>query len=535
MTKKTARDPILYVDCTSTFRGGLNTGVQRVVRALISQKAVFEEVLQLEFVPICYQFNGFYRLDDAEQITLTTEAAFTAVDFCLGDVYLCPDAFWTMGMCDWFKFMKDRGVSVAVVIYDLIPLVRPDFVAVEDSKSFEWALREAAVKSDMLFCISHATKCDLEDFFNREGLAFSSELCQVIPLAPALSTDFQTIDINDERLPQDPFFLMVGTVEPRRGYVEAIEEFLLYRESGGAGSLLIVGKAGSDSQKILQLIQMAGPSIVWMDDVDDVQLLKAYKRALAVVCASRIEGYGMSVSEGLAHNGLVFANRLPVFGEFAGSLPYYFDIDRTGDLSRLLTVTPDLKRPSVIASLGSWQKTALEIAKSLTSISRSHGSHQAIEITRNSAEAVRWTHWLLKGSSCNQEDFKLWLAYKTVSEMFEAFRFEQRQLDAPLTADAVRWAQALLNLRVDVTNKEVEDWRSICKNVEQLRAHLMHEQRQLDAPLTADAVRWLQMAINGRLGVGDDEVEYWQQRCGKVAILRETLLNDRFGAHSPLD
>ena len=61
------------------------------------------------------------------------------------------------------------------------------------------------------------------------------------------------------------------------------------------------------------------------------------------------------------------------------------------------------------------------------------------------------------------------------------------------------------------------------------------EQRQLDAPLTADAVRWLQMAINGRLGVGDEEVDYWQRRCDKVAVLRETLLQDRFGACSSSD
>lgn len=479
MSKQSGRDPVLYVDCTSTIRGGLRTGVQRVVRALLLQKAIFEEVLQLELVPICYQFNGFYRLDDAERITLTTQADFLPVEFRLGDVYLCPDAFWTMGMSDWFRFMKDQGVSVAVLIYDLIPLVRPDFVEAEDRVAFEHSLREAVARSDMLFCISDATRRDLEGFFAREGVHISSECCQVIPLAPALSPDVEVVAISDERLPEAPFFLMVGTVEPRRGYNEAIAEFLRYRDVGGTASLLIFGKVGGDSAGILRAIEMAGPSVVWIDDADDAELSVAYKRALAVVCASRIEGYGMAVSEGLAYNGLVLANRLPVFGEFAGAWPHYFELDRAGDLARLLMLASDLKRPVAIDGLGSWQKTAFEVAKGLTAISRCHGRHQAIEITRNSAEAVRWSHWLLLGASCHPEDFDLWLAHETVPTMFEALRYEQRKPEAPLTVDAVRW---------------------------------------------------LQLAINGRLGIGDEEIAYWQQRCGTIAVLRETLLREQLNA-----
>jgi len=476
MNQQASRDPVLYVDCTSTFRGGLNTGVQRVVRALLSQKAVFEEVLQFEFVPICYQFNGFYSLDDAASITLETQDEYTPVDFRFKDIYFCPDAFWTMGMSAWFMFLKERGVSVAVIIYDLIPLVRPDFVDTAERINFESALLEVVNRSDILFCISDATRRDLDNFLIQEGLTTVSERCQVVPLAPALSQPAECVAICDGRLPETPFFLMVGTVEPRRGYTEAIAEFLQYRGAGGKASLLIVGKAGPASEDILRVVKDAKSSVVWLNDLNDGELLNAYKRALAVICASRIEGYGMSVSEGLSYNGLVLANRLPVFGEFAGALPHYFDIDRSGDLARLLLSVSDLKRSRASARLGSWQNTAFELATGLTEISHCHGRHKAIEITKNSREAVRWAHWILLGRACNSEDLESWLAYETVPAMLDAMRFEQRLPESPLTAESVRW---------------------------------------------------LQLAINGRLGVGDDEVVFWQHRCGSIGVLRETLMHDQ--------
>jgi maltooligosyltrehalose synthase len=88
----------------------------------------------------------------------------------------------------------------------------------------------------------------------------------------------------------------------------------------------------------------------------------------------------------------------------------------------------------------------------------------------------------------------------------------------------------LLNQRVEVTEEEVENWLAICKNAEELRAHLLHEQRQLKAPLTADAVRWLQLAINGRWEIGEQEIEYWRGRCSTVADLREILMREQSGA-----
>jgi hypothetical protein len=58
-----ASDPVVYFDVTSTMRTGLNTGVQRVVRALLAELDTLSRAMGMPCVPIMYHFDGFYRLD----------------------------------------------------------------------------------------------------------------------------------------------------------------------------------------------------------------------------------------------------------------------------------------------------------------------------------------------------------------------------------------------------------------------------------------------------------------------------------------
>ncbi|AVF37023.1 glycosyltransferase family 4 protein [Rahnella sikkimica] len=497
------RDPRLYIDCTSTFRSGLNTGVQRVVRALIKEVKTFSEITQLDCIPICYQFNGFYTLEDAQNITLDTLADFKAVDFNFKDVYLCPDAFWSYGMTSWFDYFRDQGVRIATVVYDLIPIVNPEFCDAAAIKEFESALLVTVKKSDILFTISKSTRRDLIEYCSSIGEDLDKERCLVIPLAPALQADKENID--SKRLPDEPFFLMVGTVEPRRGYIEAISEYQAYLAAGGNSSLLIIGKEGGSSEEVIRSISQTSNKVKWLTNASDAELMSAYQKALAVICPSKSEGYGMSVSEGLAYNGLVLANRLPVFGEFAGSSPYYFDIGRKGDLARLLGESTDLTHDTQASDMGTWSNTAKTIASEIVKISPSHGRHKAIELRKNSEEAIRWAYWLLFDRQCSAEEVENWLKFEKVQDMYDALQYESRTLGSPLGKDSIRWLQLVINERDAVDNDEVEYWLSQYKSVEELRNTLMLEHYKLDAPVSKLFMRWALTAYFGETNPPPEE------------------------------
>lgn len=315
----------------------------------------------------------------------------------------------------------------------------------------------------------------------------------MIPLAPALQSGKQALDTT--RIPKEPFFLMVGTVEPRRGYVEAVTEYQAYLLGGGEASLLIIGKEGGAANAVSECIRHAGEKVKWLSDASDAELMAAYHQALAVVCPSHSEGYGMSVSEGIAYNGLVLANRLPVFGEFAGAWPYYFDIDRQGDLARLLEDTPNLTRLAKAPSMGGWRDTARAIALNLVHISQAHGRHQAVELLRNSEEAVRWAYWLLFGRVCSPAEVAGWLKFETVQAMFDGLQYESRSPNALLSNNSVRWLQQAINGRQAIGDEEVAYWCKQCDSVGDMRCKLLSEHCRLDAPASELFIRWGLSAI----------------------------------------
>lgn len=368
MADELLRAPVLYIDCTSTIRSGLNTGIQRVVRALINQAAVFSQNLAIDCIPIGYQFNAFYRVEDAKKVALDTQADFIPVKVQHKDIYFCPDAFWTMDMHAWYPFFRGRGLSIATLIYDIIPITHPWFFTPEDARTFEIGLLDVVRGSDLLPCISRETQRALIAFCHAKGISLSESKCPVIPLAPAMTALPVPDQQKYKRLPKGEFFLMVGTIEPRRGYLDTLREYSKYRDAGGTAELLIVGKRGTQFSEIIWQIDRLRPTVTWLEDADDRELAGAYQRAIAVICSSRAEGYGMSVAEGLAYNGRVLANRLPVFQEFAGAHPYYFDIELEGELARLMAKAKTLAHAKHRLNLGSWADTARAIATQLARI-----------------------------------------------------------------------------------------------------------------------------------------------------------------------
>jgi glycosyltransferase involved in cell wall biosynthesis len=100
-----------------------------------------------------------------------------------------------------------------------------------------------------------------------------------------------------------PYFLFVGTVEPRKNLIRTLQAFKL---SGLARThdLWLVGRQGWG-----ELPESAEVKGVFNDD----QLVEAYQNATATVLFSLDEGFGLPVIESLACETPVVVSRIPVF------------------------------------------------------------------------------------------------------------------------------------------------------------------------------------------------------------------------------
>lgn len=117
---------------------------------------------------------------------------------------------------------------------------------------------------------------------------------------------------------EEPYFLFVGTIQPRKNIVRLIESYELISKGDGGKRLplVLVGKKGWLYEEIFQRIEKspARESIVYISYVDDDYLPLLYRNATCLILPSLYEGFGLPVVEAMACG-------TPVVVSMTGSLP----------------------------------------------------------------------------------------------------------------------------------------------------------------------------------------------------------------------
>ncbi len=100
-----------------------------------------------------------------------------------------------------------------------------------------------------------------------------------------------------------PYFLAVGTLEPRKNLVRLIHGFSLLKHDRGDGcpDLVIAGKPGWMYQPIYQAPRVYGVvnAVEFLNYVDEERLLQLYSHAKALCYPSLYEGFGLPMFEAM--------------------------------------------------------------------------------------------------------------------------------------------------------------------------------------------------------------------------------------------
>lgn len=133
-------------------------------------------------------------------------------------------------------------------------------------------------------------------------------------------------------LPDRPYLLAVGTVQPRKNYERLFEAFAKLVAEGFDGNLAIVGGRGWLEAPIYTRVKQLGLQgrIYWLGFVSDHLLPRVYKSALGLVYISLYEGYGLPILEAMAAGIPVVTSDCSSMPEAAGGAailvdPYHID------------------------------------------------------------------------------------------------------------------------------------------------------------------------------------------------------------------
>ena len=120
---------------------------------------------------------------------------------------------------------------------------------------------------------------------------------------------------------------MIGTIEPRKGHLQALAAFEGLWADGVDANLAVVGRMGWKMEAFVKRLREhsgLGQRLFLLEGISDEYLEKIYAASTCLIAASEGEGFGLPLIEAAQHKLPIIARDLPVFREVAGENVYYF-------------------------------------------------------------------------------------------------------------------------------------------------------------------------------------------------------------------
>lgn len=227
------------------------------------------------------------------------------------------------------------GFKVIQVVYDLIPIIMPEYCVPGMDVLFPKFIVDTFWTADAIFAISESTKKDLINFSSR------LKYCSTIPVYTLkLGCDVPSSSFIPEiqfGLRKDEFVLYVSTIEPRKNHRLLFDIWRSFEggEHDCLPKLVFVGSKGWNTENLIvnieNCVKLFPEKILLLDNVSDSSLEWLYNNAMFSVYPSLYEGWGLPIAESLARGTPCIASNSSSMPEAAGSFCDLLDpFDYTG-------------------------------------------------------------------------------------------------------------------------------------------------------------------------------------------------------------
>lgn len=325
----------LLIDVTNTAKKDAGTGIQRVVKEVARachSGATFDIPA---FAVRCE--NG--RLYTANAFTASLGGVATGPDVEIhaeaGDRFLTLSDSWNAfdDLAPVLATIRETGGEIITCIFDLIPELHPYACHEITPPRYRAWLRSALLESDAFLAISRTVAEELAAYVrenelpHRAGLKIGWFQCGADLAAAPTATPRPKIAAAVEG--DAPCFLIVGTIEPRKGHRVALRAFDRLWSQGADVRLVIVGRRGWFEEALVDEMTTHpefGRRLFWFNDADDGELSYLYDHVRALILPSYAEGFGLPIVEAAQRGRAVICSDIPVFREVGRDGALYFRV-----------------------------------------------------------------------------------------------------------------------------------------------------------------------------------------------------------------
>jgi glycosyltransferase involved in cell wall biosynthesis len=267
---------------------------------------------------------------------------------------------------------RSRGLRLLASVYDIIPVRHPEWFPREASDvGFAAWLDCMLAVADVLVVNSAATAADLRAYVDEHPPDRPDPLrVATVPLG----WDLGSAPAQPHSRPRDTdHFLMVGTVEPRKGHDQVLDALERMWAAGSPARLTVVGRHGWMVDRLAQRMSRLGRSesrFRWLESAGDAELDELYGCCTAVVMASRAEGFGLPVVEAGLRGCPVVLRDIPVLREVGGDVATYVRPDGSDFVDVLTDVLDQAARGPLpvrpVEHVRTWREVAQDLVDLLT-------------------------------------------------------------------------------------------------------------------------------------------------------------------------
>jgi glycosyltransferase involved in cell wall biosynthesis len=200
-----------------------------------------------------------------------------------------------------FRWLQEAGLGAAFFVHDAIPIEYPEFCSPGAFERHVNRLTTVSAHASLAIVNSLDSQRAVQTALRARGLR-EPEIA-VLPLA--VDEAFARARDIPLRRPATPYFLYVGTIEPRKNllFLLSVWRRLVERHGARTPRLVIAGRRGWENENIVDVLERSrqlAPFVAEASDLTDAGLARLMAESAALVAPSFTEGFGLPVVETLA-------------------------------------------------------------------------------------------------------------------------------------------------------------------------------------------------------------------------------------------
>lgn len=278
---------------------------------------------------------------------------------------------------DMVRVLRERGSKAAIV-----PLLH-DFMPLHDGATKRFLKLDRNFLADNQYLIEHAgriltnsnfTSKELGSFVEKGMLPTPRGPVNVVQLVHHCPDGTEASEIS---VPTEPYLLTVALNRGRKNIEVVLEALRQMQADGKPVPQLVI--AGAHRKRLRRYASRPAfrdiqDQLIFIDNPNQTDLVKLYKRALALVMPSKLEGWGLPAGEALWCGTPAICSTAEALREVCGDLALYFEPDDATHLAksiqRLMTDEEfrlNLRRRINLArpNLRTWQTVAEDTLRTI--------------------------------------------------------------------------------------------------------------------------------------------------------------------------